>query len=305
MYSRNRQICPCCGKTLYLIPPTEELLPDRFGLSKNGVEFYLISDPRYIPYTISPRSRSYFNSEILTQDIKIRSDSLMYQGNSSLFGRFDQRLYKLIAVPKARKMLEHNLLMYPAMDVAVFFCRNCKAKLALNFYPASVFDSYAFPGVLALSVLFVIERKTPAVTLSFFSLFLFFILAVVFSCVFAKMFMSNFVVTDQSDALITPEAELNISRKELKRIFLHRSNIYETELDGEGYRLYLTEKRKTDLKLHICGIDGEQKRMLALIREKQKRGETVILPLKFEGKLVGNAEVLETYNPPESSDKER
>lgn len=105
--------------------------------------------------------------------------------------------------------------------------------------------------------------------------------------------------------MIIPQSELNLSRKGLKSIFLHRSNVYEIELDGERFCLYLVEKGKANLKLHICGIEGEQERLLALIREKQERGKKVTLPLTFEGKFVGNAEVLETYDPLKPSDKER
>jgi len=237
---------------------------------------------------------SEFNSEILFKDIKIGCNSLLYPGNTAN-GIRGQRFYKIIAVPRAKKMLEHNLLMYPAMDVAVFFCRNCKAKLALNFYPASVFDSIGFFAVLLLSVSFVFLQQPTAAALVFFGLFLLIILAALLSCVFVKLFMSNFVVTDQRDNMITPKAHFNVEREGLKSVFLHRSNVYETELDGERFYLYLTEKGKNDVKLHICGIDGEPERLLALIREKRERGETVTLPLTFEGKPVGTAAVTEIY----------
>ena len=294
MLKEGKRICPCCGKPLYLIPPTEELLPNRFGVSKNGVPFYLISDLRHIPYTMNPKSMSEFNSEVLSKDIKIGHNSLLYRGNTAN-GRYDQGRYKIIAVPRAEKMLKHNLLIFPAMYVAVFFCRNCKAKLALNFYPASVFDSIGFLGVFAFSILFLFQRQLTAVALAFYCLFSLIVLATLLSCVFVKLFMSNFVVTDQRDNMIIPKTELSISRSDLKRIFLHRSNIYETELDGERFYLYLTEKGKTDLKLHICGTDGEPERLLALIREKKENGETVTLPLTFEGKPVGTAEVTEIF----------
>lgn len=304
MYSKNKQICPCCGKTLYLILPTEELLPNRFGVSKNGISFYLISDLRHIPYTMNPKSMSEFNSEILSKDIKIGYNSLLYRGNTSN-GRYDQGRYKIITVPRAEKMLKHNLLIFPAMYVAVFFCRNCRAKLALNFYPASVFDSIVFLGVFAFSILFVLQRQLTAVALAFYCLFSLIVLVTLLSCVLVKLFMSNFVVTDNRDNMIIPNMQLKVARKGLKSIFLHRSNIFEIEFDREKFCLYLVEKGKVDLKLHICGIEGEQERMLALIREKQERGEKVVIPLMFEGKFVGNAEVLETYDPPQFSNEER
>lgn len=83
------------------------------------------------------------------------------------------------------------------------------------------------------------------------------------------------------------------------------SNVLSTTFNRETFLLYIIDTDFPKVKLHICGIDDEPEWLLNLIREKQKRSETVILPLKFEGKLVGNAEVLETYDPPKSSDKER
>ncbi len=76
MLSKNERICPCCGKQLNLIAPNKELLPNRFGISKNGIPFYLISGIRYFPYTISPESVSEFNSSILYKCGNIGEDWL-------------------------------------------------------------------------------------------------------------------------------------------------------------------------------------------------------------------------------------
>lgn len=136
-----------------------------------------------------------------------------------------------------------------------------------------------------------------SVVLGFVPILLFVIVSLfsLLSYLHIKLFMSNFVITDLRDNMIIPQTELSISRQGLKCIRLHTSNIYETELDGERYCLYLAEKGKTDLKMHICGIEGEQEQFLSLIREKQKRGETVTLPLTFEGKFAGSAEVIEAF----------
>ena len=298
MYSKNKRICPCCGKPLELIPPTEKLLPNRYGISENNIPFYLVSDPRYIPYTLYPHTLSEFNSSVLFEDIKIGKNGLHNRGMfSANMGFKNKHRYKIVTVYKTQKMLRKNLLLSVRTYAIVFFCRNCEKKLALNTYPSAIFDSTILFGAFALVIPLIYLSITQYIQLLYLA-----IISVAFCvsmriislliCLYVKLFMSNFVATDLRDNMIIPKAELNISRKGLKRIFLHRSNVYETELDGEMFCLYLTEKGKYDLKLHICGIEGEPERLLALIREKQERGEKVTLPLTFEGKYVGTAEVL-------------
>ena len=53
--------------------------------------------------------------------------------------------------------------------------------------------------------------------------------------------------------------------------------------------------------MHICGIDGEQKRMLQLIGNEMAMNGKAVLPLSFEGKYVGNAEVIEILESSDSS----
>ena len=291
MLKEGERICPCCGKPLELIPPTKELMPNRFGVSENDIPFYLVSDPRYIPYTLHPDTMSKFNSSVLFEDVKIGANWLCNMGMSSHRPRYDGR--KIVTVYRTQLMLTKNLLMTCAMYAVVFFCKNCNQKIALNFHPTSIFDNYFFVFISAAALVFLFAGFTVSLAVVCVSLLI--ALSALFSGLFVKLFMSNFVVTDLRDNMIIPKSELNISRNGLKRIFLHRSNVYETELDGERFYLYLTEKGKTDLKLHVCGIDGEPEHLLALIREKQERGETATLPLTFEGKPVGTAEVTEIF----------
>lgn len=296
MLKRGERICPCCGKPLVLIPPTKELLPNRFGVSENDIPFYLASDPRYIPYTLHPDTMSEFNSSVLFEDVKIGANWLCNMGMSSHRPRYDGR--KIVTVYRTQRMLTKNLLMTCAMYAVAFFCKNCNQKIALTFHPMSIFDNYFFVFISAAALVSFFAKCHPIISVVSFAvccISLLTALAALVSCLFVKLFMSNFVVTDLRDNMIIPKSELNISRNGLKRIFLHRSNIYETELDGERFYLYLTEKGKTDLKLHICGTDGEPERLLTLIREKRESSKTVTLPLTFEGKSVGTAEVTEIY----------
>lgn len=299
--SKNKRICPCCGKQLNLIAPNRELLPNRFGISENGIPFYLISGIRYFPYTLSHESVSEFNSSPLYKCGKIGEDWLCtHHAMSASCSRTKVGL-NLITIPRSKRMLDKDVLFSQGGWAMAFFCENCKAKLALNYNPLTLWGGngflFAFLAFGYIACLMYKINPIASVILGCVPISLFAIISLfsLLSYLHIKLFMSNFVVTDLRDNMIIPQTELNISRQGLKRIFLHRSNIYETELDGERYCLYLTEKGKTDLKMHICGIEGEQERMLTFIREKQKRGETVTLSLTFEGKFAGSTEVIETF----------
>ena len=295
MLSKGKRICPCCGKPLELIAPTKELLPNRFGVSDNEIPFYIPSGLRYVPYTVHPKTLSDFWGINIENVGNIGEFWLCNNTMSSDAPRHRSGL-RLITVPRTERALKKDRLFSGSGWAMSFFCQNCNAKLALNYDPHTIFDGMLFWGVFSVSMLLAVLLMKINVVISIILIALCFVAPLVslFSYVYIKNFFSNFVVTDLRDNLITPKAEFSVSREGLKRIFLHRSNIYETELDGGKFYLYLTEKGEHGLKLHICGIEGEPERLLALIREKQSRGETVTLPLTFEGKRVGTAEVLKT-----------
>ena len=295
MLSKGERICPCCGKLLELIAPTKELLSNRFGVSQNEIPFYIPSGIRYVPYTVHPKTLSDFWGINVENVGNIGEFWLCNNTMSSDAPRHRSRL-RLITVPRTERALKKDRLFSGSGWAMSFFCQNCNARLALNYNPHTIFDGMLFWGVFSVSMLLAVLLMGINVVISIIPIAMCSVapLFSLFSYVFIKNFFSNFIVTDLRDNLMIPKAEFRVSREGLKRIFLHRSNVYETELDGEKFYLYLTEKGKNDLKMHICGIEGEQEALLSIIREKQSRGETVTLPLTFEGKLVGAAEVLKT-----------
>ena len=297
MYPKGKRICPCCGKPLELIPPTKDLLSNRFGVSQNEIPFYIPSGLRYVPYTVHPQTLSDFWGINVENVGEIGRFWLCNNTMSSDAPRHRSGL-RLLTVPRTERALKKDRLFSGSGWAMSFFCQNCKAKLALNYDPHTIFDGMLFWVVFSVSMLLAVLLMSINVVISIILIALCSVAPLVslFLYVYIKNFFSNFVVTDLRDNLITPKAEFNVSREGLKRVFLHRSNVYETELDGERFYLYLTEKGVGDLKLHICGIEGEQEALLSLIREKQSRGETVTLTLTFEGKAVGSAEVSEIYD---------
>ena len=295
MQKRGNRICPCCGKPLELIAPTKELLSNRFGVSQNEIPFYIPSGLRYVPYTVHPKTLSDFWGINVENVGNIGEFWLCNNTMSSDAPRHRSGL-RLITVPRTERALKKDRLFSGSGWAMSFFCQNCNAKLALNYNPHTLFDGMLFWGVFFASMLLAVLLMSINVVISIIPIALCSVapLFSLLSYVYIKNFFSNFVVTDLRDNLMTPKAEFRVSREGLKRIFLHRSNVYETELNGGKFYLYLTEKGKHGLKLHICGIDGEPEHLLAFICEKQSRGETVTLPLTFEGKHVGTAEVLKT-----------
>lgn len=131
------RICPCCGKKLVLIPPTKELLPKRFGISPNGVEYYLYSNPRIRSYTKDPKS----NYKGGTADFCLLSDIT----DNTKF----RRGYQLVAVRNTLTKLQKDGKSLFSSEM-VFFCEYCKAKLALNSNPYAIryYQSYQITYIL-------------------------------------------------------------------------------------------------------------------------------------------------------------
>ena len=307
MLSKNKRICPCCGKKLNLIAPNRELLPNRFGISENGIPFYLISGIRYFPYTISPESVSEFNPSVLYKCGKIGEDWICtHHAMSASCSRTKVGL-NLITIPRTKRMLDKDVLFSQGGWAMAFFCENCKAKLALNYNPLTLWGGngflFAFLAFGYIACLMYKINPIVSVILGCVPIFLFAIISLfsLLSYLYIKLFMSNFVITNIRDKMLIPSSELELSRKSLKQRYLHKSNVFNTEIRGENFCLYLTDNGKSRVKMHICGIDGEQKRMLQLIDNEMAMNGKAMLPLSFEGKYVGNAEIIvanEVVNSP-------
>lgn len=300
MKNKSQRICPCCGKQLILIPPTKLLLPNRVGVSSNFVEYYFPSNKRYFSITSSPHSHYKQNT----------ANKLIYNGNlNKNFIKSDKSGWNIIPINNTIKKLKKDGLWIFSYEM-VFFCQNCLQKLSINQNPFALFRtsmSFFFVITVIISLIFIMG-VIPLDTAILISIILGIILFVLFVEVFVEYYhtikhISNFVPTDEYDSLIYPKVNL-IVRINKPSAYLLEGNVFRTELNGEQFHIYFVCKNPQK-QFHICGIDGEPERLLALIREKQERGETVTLPLTFEGKFVGNAEVLETYDPPQSTNEER
>ncbi len=307
MTTTKNRICPCCGKRLILIPPDRMLLPSRTGFSANGVVYYYTPAKRFSKITNKPKAKHR----------KYPNNSWHFEGNlDPNIVQFDRIHlgWHIVPVKYAQNHIDKDGLSLFS-DELIFYCDNCKNKLMLNSNPTRWFELitqilivFALVSLFILTVI-VTNGTIPSIMYILYGLavpvvgFCVNMFCAMLSLIIIKNYESNFVPTDEFDNLIYPEAHLSLSIAK-KSNYLRESNIFMSELDGKRFYIYLIHKTQS-LIFHICGMEGESERLLTLIHEKQERGEKVILPLTFEGKFVGNAEVLETYDPPKSSAKER
>lgn len=84
---------------------------------------------------------------------------------------------------------------------------------------------------------------------------------------------------------------------EKQRKYFRSGNVFETELFSSRVFLYLISSRQNgsvcELELRFCGTVDDAERYIRSLKNAEK---TVTLPLTFEGKPVGAAEVTEIYD---------
>lgn len=112
-----------------------------------------------------------------------------------------------------------------------------------------------------------------------------------------EKYRSNFVPVDQYDSLIRFPADFSAEAKIIKKRYLAETNIYETYIDEEICRIYLVKKRSHKLSFYICSSDDKRLCITDLFKSKLDSCEKVTLPLSFEGKPIGNAELIEVSAP--------
>lgn len=297
----GKKICPYCGETLSLIPPNSELLPSRTGFSSNGVTYYFPPKRRIISYTSNPKSNySHY-----------KSNGWHFEGTLNPNIVKNDRIHPdwhVVPVKYAQNRINKGGIHLFSHEL-IFFCSNCKKKLALNYDPVSLWSlireilTSLFLVFLFIATILAVNNDWISfnILLSgifvFILLFLATVLYTIISLICIKRYRSNFVLTDELDALIHQEINFVISPNNLRSLNLKESNVFSAEIDGQQFQIYLEKKEKSKLYMHICGINGEQNDFTALLRKKMSGRKKVTLPLSFEGKPIGNAELIEVSAP--------
>lgn len=266
MLKKGERICPVCGKALVLTPPNMTTPGNDQPTSRLRTVWTLK------PYTVYP------HNEYIIQTVRGR--------------RGGQLPFMMKPELIERNLRRDGYTLYHSGNV--MHCRECKARLSLNFNYMPLFDTL-FLVMLLLGPAVFFNWVILVVWLGLWALY---ITARAVCAGYVRRNLSNFVPVTERDALIIPSVELSLSPEGLPKEWLHESNIFTTELNRQKYQLYLAKKEEKQLWFSVCGVNGEQKRFVELMERGVAR-----LDLTFEGKSAGTAQVLSCRLPPE--DKEQ
>ncbi len=190
------------------------------------------------------------------------------------------------------------------------YCSECGTRIELKSNPMELLYSIILILLLIDAFfLIVIKKVIGYVLLS--SLLLASLAAVVllFRWKWIQKWRSNLKIVDKddvSDNLIFAYMQQNNNFSGKSKKFLYATNIMWTEISGKRIYFYIVSIKKTSDKytlcLRVCGTENEY---LLLIRYLESQLPAQTIKLRFRDVDVGNAEVLETYDHPQSSTEER
>lgn len=291
----SKKTCPYCGSRLNIVPPSHEYFPNSTGVTFFGVEFSMRPARRIWSYTRKPCAE---DSSYITEYKRIYESSYGgFSNRAQVYRRVDENIYGA-STDFMRKQIEKGGFRLYYKNY-YFMCDKCHNKLAINENPWRVFVIMVF--IAFLTPLFLMNFWFgEVIPLWLFVIpgavcvigFVIYCLIGLFMTIHIEKYRSNFAPVDEHDSLMVPSTDIVMTPEGTDRRFLHESNVFQTELCGDKFSVYLIKKRET-LSFSICGVDGEPQRILSLLQEKMSAGETVTLTLSFEGKPAGSARVLE------------
>ena len=296
LYKLGKRICPNCGKNLIFEPPNMHISPNIICI--DSLKPYYIARGRHPVRGQKCRLFRYTSKRYEYRFIPY------YLKNSNINHAHG------VPLTKAKRLLERDHIFNTDL---IMFCENCNADIAVDRNPCRLIRYYfIYPLTLMYSGMLIFGFWNLNIGLLFallgaLALSVMLLISLVYYIII-KRYYSNFVVRDSWDRLVMPFGHLMLqistTQKYFKKFVFSESNILSTDVSGVAFHLYAIDDEFPIVRAHICGIEGEPRRLLTLIREKQVQGKEVTLSLIFEGKHVGDAKVLEIYDPPEHSAKE-
>lgn len=303
---RKSRICPKCGKPLLLCEPTLSDLPKRMGESSNKIQFYYECKFRLLSITKKPRSMFALPHDYGYFDNKyIKTMGPWIPRGSDCF---------ITTIPYTQKRLEQDKLFFVNREI-LFLCKNCRNKLSVNHNPFGILRyTFFLVGLTAMIGIFVLFAFVigNAFLIKLMQYLMEILVAVMllvgvpslaFSILYysyIKHYISNFVPTDEYDNLIVLPKFISLSG--IPAAYRHKSNIFTTLIGEEEINLYITDIKGTVSEVYLCGEEQLQKHIMQLVSDRIKDDEHLIIPLSFEGKQIGNAEVIEVSETGDSSD---
>lgn len=295
--------CPYCGEKVVLIPPERHSFPRSMGISANGIEFCVKPRLSLFSYTHDPSP--HINTECFEDKHFFETNNISYDG--FVHNSKNPRFRCITANYITRQISRGGYALYK--ENIFFLCKNCRNKIAINFNPwrTTLFPQIFWTFALCIFLLLffmsfegLVALVPPGMVfvLSVFCTLVYFVILIFLTKHFEK-YRSNFAPVDEFDALVPFSVNI-ITNNNLDKMYYYESNIFSVEVDKMNFHLYLVHKRANP-EFHICGINGEPELLFSLLREKMNNGEKIVLPMMFEGKIVGNAEVLEIFEPIKSN----
>lgn len=89
-----------------------------------------------------------------------------------------------------------------------------------------------------------------------------------------------------------------ISVNGIKHKYRHKTNMFETEIDGVRFHLYLADSEEDTDIMYISGSKDKQKLVLSMLSSRMNAEKTnsINLSLLFEGKFAGNVEIIKIFD---------
>jgi len=187
------------------------------------------------------------------------------------------------------------------------YCSECGVKIKLQDDPFFVFKVTSFLIVLVLFITSDIAALSGtnifpvALLITIAAEIVLFIWAVVRRNNIMK-YKSNFTFTEEAIPIFDgkfdfgPNIRAAAKLTEKQRKYFRLGNVFETGLSSSRVFLYLINSRRLgsvcELDFRFCGTVDDAERFIRSLKNAEK---PVTLPLSFEGKSVGTAEVTEIY----------
>lgn len=283
MLKKGERICPCCGDILQLEAPNSENAPQIIGY--NGIKPYYATRGKFpsrnqkvriFRYT-SP-SHKYFFPVVKREYSDYASEHGVY-------------------LDKAESLLRGDRVFNTSL---VMFCGHCRSQIAVDrnplrlirycsIYPLSVMLVGALLSCIWFYAVYIAAAGLLCETVLL-------VCSLIYYMVIMKCY-SNFVVVDDCDRLVRQSTDLIVKlsagKEHISRFICCESNIFSVSENGITYRLHTNNSDINRLELHICGVDKESEQLTSLLKDRINAEGKAVIPLQFEGKFIGNAEVIE------------
>lgn len=107
---------------------------------------------------------------------------------------------------------------------------------------------------------------------------------------------SNFAPIDEYDCLKKLPAMISVNG--IKHKSRHKTNMFETEIDGVRFHLYLADSEENTDIMYISGSKDKQELVLSMLSSRMNAEKTnsINLSLLFEGKFAGNVEIIKIFD---------